>query len=154
MERCSTKCTPPASCLFTVVCQGRDSSPFQTSLLGLRNHQLSLLSDIALTFCMQYTDSGPSGHRILSIITTLYLATTLFFIPYQVSDTISRLGNSTTTPALITLTFSKYLGSAGVRYLASLFNLSLHDANLPSNWKSAIIIPRPKLYKPVSDNTF
>ena len=38
----------------------------------------------------------------------------------------------------------KHLGLAGVQYLTSLVYFSRHDANLPSIWKSAIIIPHTR----------
>ena len=47
----------------------------------------------------------------------------------------------------------KHLGPAGIQYLTHIYNLSMSTSQLPSIWKTSIIIPLPKPGKDHSEST-
>ena len=51
-------------------------------------------------------------------------------------------------PTGLTMLHLKHLGVFGIRYLTHLFNLSVQNADIPSIWKSALIVPILKPGKP------
>jgi hypothetical protein len=53
----------------------------------------------------------------------------------------------------LTLLHLKHLGPAGISFLTDLFNLSVRDEIVPTIWKSALILPIPKLGKPTDQGT-
>ena len=79
------------------------------------------------------------------------------FLPFTTTmtiDAIRRTKNSTAAgPNGLTSLHLKHLGPLGFRFLTRLFNLSVQTANIPSIWKSAVIIPVPKPGKPLDQGT-
>ena len=74
------------------------------------------------------------------------------YIPFSENDTIAAIKaskNSTAAgPTGSTMLHLKHLGPLGIRYLTHLNNLSVQNADIPSIWKSALIVPILKPGKP------
>jgi hypothetical protein len=67
---------------------------------------------------------------------------------------ILRASNSTACgPDGLTTLHIKFLGPIGIAYLTTLYNLSVANANIPTIWKKAVIIPIPKPGKPADQST-
>ena len=67
------------------------------------------------------------------------------FTPHLVTQAIRHGGNSRAAgPDGLTILHLKHLGPLATQYLTQLFNLSYSHANIPSIWKTAIVIPLPK----------
>ena len=80
-----------------------------------------------------------------------------------VADTKKAIKDSKASKALgpdkIATVHLKHLGKAGIKYLTSIFNLSLTTCSIPDRWKKSIIVPllkpgkdpkEAKSYRPVS----
>ena len=64
------------------------------------------------------------------------------FTPVDVADAIKRAKNSTAVgPDGISILHLKHMGPTALDYLTSLFNISVSAADIPSIWKSALILP-------------
>lgn len=67
------------------------------------------------------------------------------FQPFSPADMVEAIGqskNSTATgPDGLAHWHLKHLGSNGIKFPTNVFNLSLATADVPSIWKSAIVIP-------------
>ena len=64
------------------------------------------------------------------------------FTPVDVADAIKRAKNSTAVgPDGISILHLKHMGPNALDYLTSLFNISVSAADIPSIWKSALILP-------------
>ena len=67
------------------------------------------------------------------------------FSPEIVRRAILQSGNSRAAgPDGLTILHLKHLGPRGLAYLTRLYNLSYNNADIPSIWKKAIVIPLPK----------
>ena len=78
-------------------------------------------------------------------------------VPYTPEETSKAIKQSKTPKALgpdgISNVHLKQLGPAGIQYLTHIFNLSISTSQLPSIWKTSIIIPLPKPGKEPSEST-
>ena len=124
--------------------------PNQPITFGHRT--LTRSRDIAKAFCKQFTNiiphsSEPNTRRVLK--TRPLDAARTHFHPSYVTRAIRNSGNSRAAgPDGLTIIHLKHIGPLATHYLTHLYNLSYNHANIPSIWKSAIVIPIPKPGKP------
>ena len=72
---------------------------------------------------------------------TYWRGTQIFFTSDMVQETLRRSGSSTALgPDQLNICHLRNLGSLGIAYLTSLFNLSFRAADIPAIWKNAIVI--------------
>ena len=80
---------------------------------------------------------------------SLILAVT--FTTDQVNKGISSCSNTRTFgPDKLSIFHLKHLGSRAIEYLTALFNDSVTSCQIPSIWKSSIVIPLSTSYRPIS----
>ena len=89
-------------------------------------------------------------------IADLRLSPSTTFSPFSERDVVKAITKAKASTALgpdgLTTVHLKNLGPRGVRFLTSLFNLSIAHADIPALWKTANIIPLPKPGKPPSNS--
>ena len=114
-------------------------------------------TDIAKAFNKQFTSivthtSDPAARRVKRLLRRTRPLNTAAspFSPHHIIQAIRKSGNSRATgPDGLTIHHIKHLGPLGIQYLTDLYNISYSHTDIPSIWKSAIIIPLLKPSKPV-----
>ena len=132
------------------------SSPNQPISFTHKLH--SKLTDISRAFCKQFTGTEPRVRHANSRNLARHFKQSHpldhNFAPFtagSVQETIKSSGNSTAVgPENVNILFLKYFGPIAINFLA-LFNLSIANADVPSIWKMATIIPIPKPGKSPSE---
>ena len=112
--------------------------------------------EIATAFTKQFTSvithtSDPTARRVKRRLDRCCPLdrTSTPFTPLSVSQAIRQSGNSRAAgPDGITIHHLKHLGPTGLQYLTNLYNLSYTNADIPSIWKLAIVVPIQKPGKP------
>ena len=111
--------------------------------------------DIANKFMRQYA-FPPSSDKVFRRVKRRldkHIPLDRSFSPFSVDDTANAIKsskNSTATgPDGLAPWHLKHLGAQGLQYLTATFNLSVATAEVPSIWKSALVIPIPKPGKPI-----
>ena len=125
-----------------------------------KTHTVSKKRLVADSFCHQFTSITNTNRNsdrrpILRLIKKRRLDH--FFRPFTnalVREALDRSGTSTAAgPDHLNILHLRNLGPAGISFLCHLFNLSISCANIPSIWKTAIIIPLLKPGKPASSGS-
>ena len=139
---------------------GRQSKNQPIRFIRRTSHTVSKKRDVAEGFCQQFTSATNScrprdRRRIFRSIRKRPLdRTALFFTSEEVRSALDKSGNSTASgPDHLNILHLRNLGPSGISYLCSLFNLSINNADIPSIWKTAIIIPLLKPGKPAGDGS-
>ena len=133
------------------------SSPNQPISFSHKQH--SKLTDISRAFCKQFTGTEPrvrhANSRNLARHFKLSHSLDHNFAPFiagLVQEAIKSSGNSTAVgPDKINILLLKHFGPIAINFLTALFNLSIANADVPSIWKMATIIPIPKPGKSPSE---
>jgi hypothetical protein len=74
------------------------------------------------------------------------------FTPLATRDAINASKNSSATgPDGLTVIHLKHIGPRAIAYLTELFNLSVCNADFPSIWKAAVVVPVLKPGKPANE---
>ena len=125
-----------------------------------KSHTFSKKRQVAESFCHQFTSvanvsRNPDRRPILRSIKKRPLDHSYRpFTPTIVREALDRSGTSTAIgPDHLNILHLRNLGPAGISFLCTLFNLSVSHSNIPSIWKTAIIIPLLKPGKPASDGS-
>ena len=142
-------------------------------LTGTRPHQdpnqpiqfndrvLTKPQSIATQFCNQFTRLVPhrTSPQIRSTLKQIRRDHPLdhdtdHFTPALIQQALKNSSNSTaSSPDNLTILHLRHLGPIGLRYLCHIYNLSYRNAEIPSIWKQAIIIPLQKPGKPKNQST-
>lgn len=76
------------------------------------------------------------------------------FDPSEVAAAIDSFSNSKAAgPDGLNILHLKHLGPRGLDFLTGLLNLSLATASIPRLWRKSVIIPLPKVQKPISEGS-
>ena len=128
---------------------GKRSSPPPNQPIKFGNKVFTKSKDIANGFVKQYSSVAPhqSDRNARRINRNLRRSHPLdsSYAPFTVLNTVDAIRNSKSSTAAgpdgLTPVHLKHLGLKGVTFLTALFNLSVGGADIPSIWKSALIIP-------------
>ena len=129
-------------------------SPYQP--VTFNNKHVTNDDKIVTSFSEQFTTivphtSDPTARRVKRQLLRYHPIdhTLSAFTTEQVEKAIKQSNNSIATgPDGLAMLHLKHLGNGGHAILTHLFNLSLQSADIPSIWKRAKLIPKPKAGKP------
>ena len=157
VESCSPHESPGAFWSLLRSLSGSKARPPPNQPVSFGDRTLTRHSDIAKAFCKQFTAAPPrprnkDPRRLKRRIRARHPLNTNWspISAAATSQAIRDSGNSTAMgPDGLNILHLKHLGPTGITYLTSLYNLSLNNADVPSIWKKAIIIPIHKPAKPI-----
>ena len=157
VESCSPHQSPSAFWSLLRSLSGKKTRPPPNQPISFGNRTLTRHSDIAKSFCRQFT-AAPNrartrASRRLRRHTRSRHPLNINWSPITTAATSKAIrdsGNSTAMgPDGLNILHLKHLGPIAISYLTSLYNLSLNRADIPAIWKKAIIIPIHKPAKPI-----
>ena len=140
---------------------GKSTPKVENEAITFDGCQVSSPKQIAKYFNRQFTTSKLGRHtssretRLVSReIKRKLLTSAVTFTTDQVTEGISSYSNTRAFgPDKLSIFHLKHLGSRGIEYLTALFNDSVTSCQIPSIWKSSIVIPIPKPGKDSSLST-
>jgi hypothetical protein len=116
--------------------------------------------DIARGFCKQFTSivkhkSDPRARKVRRFLKACHKLDTSYK-PFTSQDTYKAImaakSSSSMWPDGLTAIHLKHLGMRGLAYLTCLYYLSESNADLPTMWKAAVIVPVLKPGKPANES--
>ena len=131
---------------------GKSTPKAENETITLEDSRVSSQKEIANYFNPQFTTSS-LGRHTSSLETRLVpreikrkpLPSTVTFTTDQVTKGISSCSNTRTFgPDELSILHIKHLGHRAIEYLTEFFNDSVTSCQIPSIWKSSIVIPIPK----------
>ena len=137
---------------------GKSTKTSPNQPITFNNRTLTRDLEIATAFNKQFTSivqhrSDRNARRVKRrLLKTCHLDNNASpFTTESVDKAIRNSGNSRAAgPDGLTIHQLKHLGPLGLLFLTTLYNLSYNNADIPSIWKSAIIIPLLKPGKPAT----
>ena len=161
VESCSNKYNTSQFFSLLRTLSGKRTPTPPNRPITFNNRTLTRNQDIAIAFNKQFSStithtSDPTARRVKRRLNRMRpLDTTAApFTPLYTSRAIRNSGNSRAAgPDGLTIHHLKHLGPIGILFLTHLFNLSYSKSDIPTIWKSAIVVPLPKPNKPVGLGT-
>ena len=137
---------------------GSSTNPSNNQSIKFKGKYIGNAKKLANAFNKQYTSitdhkSKKDTRKITRNIRKNKLEDAQMFTETETEEAIKKSKASKALgPDKISTLHLKHLGPAAIKYLTSLFNLSIKNSQIPDIWKTSTIIPLLKPNKPADDS--